>query len=90
MAQTFMPCADKKDASAECKAQITQALHHEKDAQDDCPPLCSCSCCGFFSSAHSFVSSISINSFSTQAYNSEYLPEAIQEITLPIWQPPKI
>ncbi len=90
IAQSFMPCADREIASAKGEVQITKALHHEKGMQDDCPPLCSCSCCGCFSSAHSFTSYISINSVSVQNCNAEYLPESIQKIVTPIWQPPQL
>jgi hypothetical protein len=91
LVQCIMPCADAGCAADKSKIEITQAVHQRGDFdQDNCPPLCSCSCCGCFSSAHSFVSHITINSLGISNPDAEYLPTATQKICLPIWQPPQL
>jgi len=91
LVQCVTPCADAGCGADTGKTEISKTLHQPGDLdQDDCPPLCSCSCCGCFSSVHSFVSHIAINSFCTSNPNAEYLPKATQKISLPIWQPPQL
>ncbi|HEX5155329.1 MAG TPA: DUF6660 family protein [Parafilimonas sp.] len=91
LVQSIVPCADEGLAASKCKTEISLSTHGQGDFHpDDCPPLCTCSCCGCFSSGHSFVSHITINAFSISNTNAEYLPKAIQKIFLPIWQPPQL
>jgi len=90
LAQSFMPCADKSCISSKESSSINQASHQQKDVQDDCPPLCGCTCCSSFSSTHSFTSCISIHIFNSANPKAEFIPSAIQKIALPVWQPPQL
>ncbi|WP_090653477.1 DUF6660 family protein [Parafilimonas terrae] len=90
LTQSLMPCADKACTENKGKTLIAQAGHQQKNATDECPPLCSCTCCSSFSSNLSFVSHTYIQVFSIVNFNAEYISPAIQKIALPIWQPPQL
>lgn len=90
LAQSLLPCADKVCTENKGKTLITREGHQQKNATDECPPLCSCTCCSSFSSNLSFVSYTSIQVFSLVDFNAEYISPAIQKIALPIWQPPQL
>ena len=89
-AQSFMPCADKACTKGKGEAEIAQATHQQKDSQDDCPALCSCSCCSCFSSANSFVSYLEVHIYNINDLTADFIPSAMQKIALPIWQPPQL
>ena len=56
---------------------------------DNCSPFCTCNCCSGF--AFVFFSHQIKNTFflSTEKIES-HLPAKILEISLPVWQPPKL
>lgn len=92
LALTVMPCADQDNAEndSRTKTELSKS-NQQKDSpqQDDCSPFCHCTCCAGFSINH-FIASISYLSPYQGKAVPAYLPSAVIEIALPIWQPPKL
>lgn len=92
LALSCFPCAD--DARlAEGKVQSELAEAHndagDQDHNDICPPFCHCSCCPGFSIVHIAASLNHIN-FELNKTFTAYLPHNLQQVSLPIWQPPQL
>ena len=86
-----MPCMDEVDA-AESKTTIeisTTTNQQEHSDEDNCSPFCTCSCCAscVFISHSVLLTQIILSATEKKA---DHLPAAISEISLPVWQPPKL
>ena len=85
-----IPCADSIVANISAGEKLV-AQHGMNDLQhkDDCSPLCTCSCCGpvTFVSVHPFVDYPLTHG--TVSYGC-YIASHIQDILLPVWQPPQL
>ena len=89
---SLVPCADKGMTKYEgkVKTEITKSTQQKGDPkQDDCSPFCHCTCCAGFSNSHLIANYTSLSLISPRVFSS-YLPDNLIEISLPIWQPPKI
>jgi len=91
LALSMMPCADaatinETNAKVEICNSAEQPDHEENDA---CSPFCHCACCAGFSINH-FITSVSNIHIFSAAHKSTFLPSAIIEVVLPIWQPPRL
>ena len=87
-----MPCADDVCAIKNEKAKTelsASGSQQEKDHNDSCSPFCICNCCAGFSVNHS-LASVNILDFASCRNFASYLPENIVEISLPVWEPPRI
>jgi hypothetical protein len=92
LALSCMPCNDDECAMEAGKNKTEfakQTPGQDKDHTEDCSPFCHCSCCAGFSINHGMATGnllpvICANNFSS------YLPENLIEISIPVWQPPKI
>jgi len=87
-----LPCVDEVFETNTCKIKtetIAQDNHNEKDHNDSCSPFCQCACCAGFSVNHSFPA-LNIPAIACCKNFVSYLPENIIEISLPVWEPPRI
>lgn len=86
-----MPCGDKEDCHEKAKLELTADDHsdHEHESEQ-CSPFCICSCCGTYSQISSIYElEVKINNtISDRAL--PYVTDHISEISLSIWQPPKL
>lgn len=89
LALNFLPCADSCAIKGEkVKSEIT-TQHQGDDHNDTCSPFCHCACCAGFSINHVVTALSSSPLISSKNFYS-YLPDNLIEISLPIWQPPKL
>jgi len=89
LALNFLPCADSFAISGEkAKTELT-TQHQGDDHNDTCSPFCHCACCAGFSINHA-ISSLSSSPLIASKNFYSYLPDNLIEISLPIWQPPKL
>ncbi len=86
------PCGDKTDCNDLKKSDICQSSHeHDQESHEDedCTPLCTCSCCAALfvikESPSCKGEGAEINTIYTF---HDIAPEA--GVVIPIWQPPKI
>jgi hypothetical protein len=87
-----VPCMDDAFAAGNQKIKTEIAKHpsdQDSDHDDACSPFCYCSCCAGFSMNHSVASVTSLPIVCCNNFSS-YLLDNLIEISLPIWQPPKI
>jgi hypothetical protein len=85
------PCGDKQDCDGEKKGHLCESSHaqgREAPEEEDCTPLCSCSCC-----AAVFMLT-ETSSFDTQRteINTLYALQGVSPETgviSPVWQPPR-
>ncbi len=92
LALSVMPCADAAatiydgKAKSEIKNTTDQQAHNDADA---CSPFCYCACCASLSINH-FIVSFNLISPCVSNPTSSFLPAAVIEVALPVWQPPQI
>lgn len=87
------PCSDN-DECEKAKREVSKVHNHEKQHQDTehCTPFCTCSHCP----ASAFFQQLSTVSFLKKQIAFEHKPENkytfifTEEISIKIWQPPKI
>jgi hypothetical protein len=93
LALSFVPCADSSYSikSGKVKAELTKGPSQDNDMghKDACSPFCQCSCCAGFTINHIYKSTDGI-SILTEKKLFSHLPTDIADISLPIWQPPKL
>jgi hypothetical protein len=92
LALSVIPCADNGIAVNDSKAKTEIAKSTTEKGgthQDDCSPFCTCNCCAGFPINH-FVASIQVILPYSEPTKTAYLPCEITEISLPIWQPPRL
>jgi len=87
-----LPCADAFAAGHdEIKTEMLKSDDQQEhnDHEDACSPFCHCACCANYSMSNpqSFIAALP--SFDNKSYTS-YLSDNIIEVSLPVWQPPKI
>ena len=91
LALSCMPCTDEASdiETANAKTEFAKPVSDQDNNHDDaCSPFCYCSCCAGFSINHSIATVASLPICSKNF--SSYLPGNLIEISLPVWQPPKI
>ena len=93
LALTCVPCTDAEGLtmhSGKNDASITKAnCPFGADQRDDCSPFCTCNCCAGFS-IHNNITSLSSIEIYTKLQFATYLPANTAEISLPVWQPPRL
>lgn len=87
------PCADAA-ATVANKIQSELVVNHNDASSDEnhddiCPPFCHCSCCPGFSIIH-IPASLNCIEFNPAKKFKSYLPDNLLQISLPIWQPPRL
>ncbi len=86
------PCMDGAFAMSNAKAAIGKSTSNEQSDHKDgdtCSPFCSCNCCTGLASLLSPVKLTPIIRAESKQYAS-FLPSAVIEISLPVWQPPQL
>jgi hypothetical protein len=92
LVSVFFPCSDSNVVPAgKAETFITAAndcgSHHAEDA---CSPFCTCTCCaGFILSTPEVLALRPVLLFPKRVF-ADYLPDAINKIALPVWQPPQL
>lgn len=89
---SVMPCGDKGSAeySDKVKTEIAKSAAPQSDPQQgNCSPFCHCTCCAGFSINHFIAAIFSLQPYTDKA-NAAYLSDYPVEVTIPIWQPPKL
>jgi hypothetical protein len=85
-----MPCGDELEVPVFSENSILIVEHESKTNEENCSPICFCTCCG------QLVIAIKMVSFTVQAPTLEFLnPVAVYHFKLKqrdqnIWQPPKL
>lgn len=90
LAQSAMPCGD--DAALLKPASVSyQAAYNSisSDHKDDCSPFCVCVCCST-PSVQQKESPISLVFFSFHPDYPSERSEKFIDVSLPVWQPPKL
>ena len=90
---SVVPCADNGNAmyAGKAKTEITKPSEQQQDNNhsEACSPFCQCSCCAGFYINH-FIASIIIIPLYVGNSSCSFLPADVNEVALPIWQPPQI
>lgn len=91
MAIHFVPCSDafvsaKKNTQSEI---VKKGADQQKDKSDECSPFCSCACCAIPSVAKPLFT-ITLHPPSFPPHYPEYPQGNFIDVSLPIWQPPKL
>ena len=92
LALSCMPCMDdaKNMGSSKAKMEISKSNdQQDHNDTDNCSPFCSCNCCSgftFLDTSHQVMNPVFISGETIESY----LPPKIIEISLPVWQPPKL
>ena len=92
LAASCYPCTDDSYTMKNGKAKIENAKapsQKDKDHNDSCPPFCICTCCSGFSISHA-LTSINIPEINSSGILSPFLPATTVNISLPVWEPPRI
>jgi len=80
-----LACANTGRANTEIASQQKE---HSQDHEDDCPPLCSCTCCN-----HALVKYLNYNAISRQVFQPRnftfHFDASTADMHYPIWQPPQ-
>jgi len=87
----FVPCADRHEFVETTAVQLvsTADSHEHSAVEDGCTPFCHCSCCAA-SVVMKLQSSLAIPFSFQQEINSIRLHVDPIEISLSVWQPPKL
>ena len=87
------PCSDAEECESTAKTEISKANNHNHTQEtEQCTPFCTCSHCP----ASAFYQQLSVVSFNDKTVifdkqtKNHYTQSYIEEISLAIWQPPKI
>lgn len=88
---SVMPCHDSVECNETRAERVTDHRNHASD-EEQCPPFCTCACCGAqiarFEPAHAIPQNREIEvPKSKPSFYAFALPN---EISRSIWQPPKI
>jgi hypothetical protein len=83
----FVPCADTVNTATAQSSAVGQSAEHEHE--EYCSPFCHCSCCTTISIPHQVQEIIlSVESFSRP--NASPYTASVLEVSIPVWQPPKL
>jgi len=88
-----LPCADA-DSMTICKADIQKEVKNNSQQKDHhadlCSPFCHCACCASFSVINKDVVIPQRIEIPVCSSFVEFQSAEIIEISLPVWQPPKL
>ncbi len=88
-ALSFSPCADAFYIDKEGETAHVEK-NHAQDVQDECPAICSCSCCGVqLVLQPSIAVSSTIISIISSEKSMEYVLKDTLDFPYKIWQPPQ-
>ncbi len=88
-----LPCADidamptSKPITEKVQVPAQDHKHNEKDL---CSPFCHCSCCSTYSVVNVPIHLPEKVEFSITPIYTSILSDEVIEISLPIWQPPRL
>ena len=94
--QSGLPCKDEaihpvvtQFSKTHKTSDINKGKKSESDQKDDCSPFCVCNCCStsYVQQIHSVLAVPFLN------YKSDYpspKPSKFTDVSLPVWQPPKL
>ena len=88
-----LPCADvvaMHSPTAETETSKYPEQHEQHQGKDLCSPFCHCSCCSTYSVVNIPLLIPIIIAQPTCLLYVAHVPEAIIEISLPVWQPPQL
>jgi hypothetical protein len=92
LALSFFPCGDVSECDVQRLVSISAASDHQHHSHsgEQCTPFCTCSCCAV-SVVLKQVSPFELRPFKhiSPSY-SFYRPSHCEEISVGIWQPPKL
>ncbi|WP_255157197.1 DUF6660 family protein [Ferruginibacter sp. HRS2-29] len=81
-------CADTPNSPTEIASQQKEHSHDQQDHEDDCPPLCSCTCCN-----HALAKYLNYTTPARQPFEPRnftfHFDASISDMHYPIWQPPQ-
>jgi hypothetical protein len=86
-----IPCADSGNIhSAKMETGVVKhdANQPHEDHEDACSPFCTCACCANYS-INCPTNTIEVPAIAGKSFIS-FLSDNIIEISLPIWQPPRL
>ncbi|MGY3051859.1 hypothetical protein ACVWYG_000046 [Pedobacter sp. UYEF25] len=90
LCMSFHPCADNASVKENLHTEtVDKTANHQNHSQDECSPFCGCSCCSvraIAKNSDSFPFDLQIDS----AKDAEKLTAQPIDITISVWQPPKL
>ncbi|MCZ2460655.1 MAG: hypothetical protein LC128_13635 [Chitinophagales bacterium] len=91
LAVACLPCNDSKACSCNFVQTVSNASHETQhhNVNDICPPFCSCSCCTGFS-INQTVTTSGYTPFTRDTHFLVFSSGDLIEISLPVWQPPRL
>jgi len=88
-----LPCADCDAMALKSESQkigmAKPCSQKENDHNEGCSPFCQCACCAGFLIYHNFTIVGTLPTISCKNSSSNLEGQLI-EISIPVWQPPKI
>jgi hypothetical protein len=84
-----MPCGDAPGCDASQTIGMTQEHSSHDHESESCSPFCICACCGT-SSQVAAAQHLELKPSVISSSPSSYLTEHISEVSISIWQPPKL
>lgn len=87
-----LPCGDSREYNDRGATAISAKTDHQQRKQgiEHCTPFCSCSCCSISLSYPNILTYTIANKLFTTKKYSAYSTPFCKEVSLAIWQPPKI
>jgi len=92
LALSCLPCADGEStavSSDRIKTEVAHSQQQDDDHEDACSPFCHCICCTGISVNHVMAIAI-VPAPQTSINHSSFHNPSIAEVSLPVWQPPKL
>jgi len=89
LVQSILPCADATEVANKAKTTVSKAASQQLPQRDDCTPFCHCSCCASFAVVQ-FTAEVKAPVAVTNIQETVHIPSNIIQVTLPIWQPPRL
>ena len=87
-----LPCADgdvQTASDGKIKTEIAHSQQEDDAHEDACSPFCHCICCAGVSFNHVLAIAI-VPAPQSSINHSSFHNSSIAEVSIPVWQPPKL
>jgi len=84
----ILPCSDGNTCDDDVNIELSDIHDHSQDEDDDCTPLCLCSCCGVLDTFTNLNLHLQKTNFSGNPCLSFYSDPRTLGIINAVWRPP--